>query len=53
MADLGNAGPNFGDDYVLSIVAVDADKATAVSPTTRPAVQGGLIILSPNGGIRG
>ena len=53
MADLGSIGTvGYGGTY-LRPEGTDITKATATAPTSRPAPQGGLIIIAPTGGVRG
>lgn len=53
MAALGAIGVIGDGGTYLKTTATRGSRATAVAPTTRPAPQGGLIVVTTTGGTRG
>jgi hypothetical protein len=57
MATLADANTSWtgsaGTTIFQAPTATNAARATAVHPDTRPAPQGGLLLLAPSGGARG
>jgi hypothetical protein len=53
MAALGDADHGYGGEGFVDTRCDDAGRATYTAPNPRPPAQGGLIILSPQGGTRG
>lgn len=53
MADLGAVGISSDGGTYLVTTASMGGRATAVQPTPRPAPQGGLVIVTSSGGMRG